>query len=273
MKNLINAPLAQPFGIGAVDCWSVSAGSEHFRTAAFFSNAPKDTLRAALERYHITTERIETAMSPLLLRVAGRYVLIDCGMGAEQMQDEHDPLIESLASIGVRPDMIDTIVLSHAHTDHMGGAFLFPKARVIMSRLEWEYWHNPQIPQEQRDRLRELYNRVDLVSADAPLFEGVTLLHMRGHTPGHVAVKIESRGEKLFYGGDTLAHPLHAEHLDWNIVSDVEAGLVRESRRALLEQAAREQWLLYMYHQPVPALFTVTHHGDAYQLAAAEDIR
>ena len=62
--------------------------------------------------------------------------------------DEGVPLVRNLAAVGVAPDEIDWVILTHLHFDHAGGATyrdeegrlrpMFPRARHIVQRIEWE---------------------------------------------------------------------------------------------------------------------------------------
>jgi glyoxylase-like metal-dependent hydrolase (beta-lactamase superfamily II) len=73
---------------------------------------------------------------------------------------------------------------------------------------------------------------------------------------------LTSRGESLLVVGDTIAHPIHLEHPEWNIVSDIDREQAIRTRFSLLEMVAREQMLVFVYHFPFPGLCRLAQQGD-----------
>jgi glyoxylase-like metal-dependent hydrolase (beta-lactamase superfamily II) len=251
-KDAINTYF--PFQIGAVECAAISAGIGYFRVQAFFADVPSDELNPILARHGIHTEKIATPFNCLLIRHNDTLMLIDTGT-------KSDTLVENLRQQGILPEDIEMVVLSHAHGDHMGGALddagkpTFPNARYIVSRIEWE---------EARSRLAAL--KPQCIEPETVLLDGISAISAPGHTAGQIAVKIESQGETLLYTSDVIAHPIHLEHYDWNIISDADRAEAIQSRKTLLTQAADENWWLFVYHFPFPGLVRIARDGDCWRI-------
>jgi glyoxylase-like metal-dependent hydrolase (beta-lactamase superfamily II) len=251
-KNTI--PTYFPFHVGPVECAAVSAGSGYFRVQAFFADVPPDELNPMLERHGIQTEKVSTPFNCLLIHHRETLMLIDTGTKAK-------PLVDSLHQQGIAPEKIGIVVLSHAHGDHMGGARdddgkpTFPNARYILSQKEWE---------SSRTQLAAL--NLQTIEPEMELLEGVHVLSAPGHTMGQIGVKIESQGETLLYTSDVIAHPIHLERPNWNIISDADRAEAIQTRETLLTQAADEGWWLFVYHFPFPGLCRIERDGDNWKM-------
>ncbi len=159
------------------------------------------------------------------------------------------------------------VINTHLHFDHAGGDTLrrgdgrivpaFPSARHVVQKVEWEFAHL----QNERVRASYLLANIDPVY-DADLFDfvegpveivpGVQLLPTPGHTPGHQSVRIESQGETALYLADLVPTAAHLP-LPWIMGYDVEPLTTLETKRKVLERAARERTLLIFEHDPETA--------------------
>ncbi len=247
------------FQLGALTCRAVSDGSALYAVSSFFCNAPKAALKAALSGYPLEDGKLRAPFNCLLVRTDAHTVLIDTGLGLRGAPGAgHLPA--NLHAAGVSPGDVDTVILSHAHRDHCGGLFdaagelVFPRASVVLTDAEWDVWRG-SLSGAAVDRLRP---HLDLIAADAEILPGITAIPAPGHTPGQIALLLESEGQRLIYTADTIAHPLHALHPDWNIIADADRALAVETRRALLRRAADEAIALYVYHFPLPGLCRLT---------------
>ena len=93
-----------------------------------------------------STRKADIAMTFWLLRdPTGHCVLVDAGFYREAFLRSWKPVgfvrpTEALERIGVRPDSVSDLVLTHVHWDHLDGADLFPNARVWIQRDEYEHY-------------------------------------------------------------------------------------------------------------------------------------
>jgi glyoxylase-like metal-dependent hydrolase (beta-lactamase superfamily II) len=111
-----------------------------------------------------------------------------------------------------------------------------------------------------------------LIEPGTELLPGIHTFAAPGHTPGQMALKIESQGETLVYTSDVIAHPLHVKHIGWNIVSDSDRALARQTRESLLLRAAAEGWWLFVYHFPFPGLCRVARQGNEWRITEQRSI-
>jgi glyoxylase-like metal-dependent hydrolase (beta-lactamase superfamily II) len=96
-----------------------------------------------------STRTLDIQMMVWLLKDAeGRNVLVDAGFYRDKffknwtVRDYRRPS-DAVAGVGVGPEDVSDLIITHAHWDHMDGADLFPKARVWIQREEYEYYHDP----------------------------------------------------------------------------------------------------------------------------------
>ncbi len=173
-------------------------------------------------------------------------------------------IVEQLASLGVRPEDITHLVITHAHFDHyMGTTFerngsyipRFPNARVFLGRPDWE---NPETQEALRDpnsidshtfAVLDRQGLLELVEGTRDLSPEVRIIAAPGESPGHQVVRVHSQGQTLYCLGDLFHHPVEIEHPTW-MVKWADAGSNLASRRKLIEAALQEHAILVAAHMP-----------------------
>lgn len=275
------------FNVGKFDCLAVSDGTFAYPHPGqvFFPNAPQDRLAEALQPYDIELATWTEYVSPypsLVVNTGQNLVLVDTGAG--DFAPTTGNLIANLRSVGVAPEAIDTVILTHGHVDHIGGNVdkegrpAFPNARYVMWQQEWEFWTSepdlsafkiaelrPVLLNFARRCLPPIEDRVDLVDSEKEIVPGIHALAGPGHTPGHMALSITSQDEHLIEFADTVLHPIHVEQPDWVSAVDLLPEETVITRRKLLGRAAVEQALVRMYHFPFPGLGYVVLEGDGWR--------
>jgi glyoxylase-like metal-dependent hydrolase (beta-lactamase superfamily II) len=173
-------------------------------------------------------------------------------------------LTSQLADIGVQPEMISHVIITHAHFDHYNGVTrpqdgqllpTFPNARHYLARPDWERaelqtaLHQADSPQSRT--LGILFERglLTLVDGNLDLGHGIEIVATPGESPGHQVARVRSAGQSLYCIGDLYHHPLEFEQVDWSVTwADLEAN--RASRQALIEAALAEEALIIATHIP-----------------------
>jgi glyoxylase-like metal-dependent hydrolase (beta-lactamase superfamily II) len=238
---------------------------------------------------HFVDERGRLRMSvhALVVDTPSRRILVDTCIGNDKQRtmpawsDMHGSFLADLAASGCLAESVDTVVCTHLHVDHVGwntmlvgGRWVptFPRARYLMGRTELEYWRSRQEHDDHRlafdDSVAPVLEAglVDLVGVEHQLCDEVSLVPTLGHTPGHVSVRVASRGEEALITGDFLHHPCQMAILDMRSTADHDAAQARRTRREVFARLAGTQTLLIGTHFATPSAGRVARDGDAYRL-------
>lgn len=278
------------FSVGSFECAVVSDGTYTYAHPAhgFAANAPHDLLAAALKLEGIDlaswTAYVSTYAS-LLIRTDRQLVLVDTGGGA--LAPTTGRLRQNLRTLGIEPAAIDVVILTHAHPDHIGGnldadgAPAFPRARYVLSRPEWRFWMEAcdltglhvddqmkaLLQMSAQRNLAGVMGQLDLIEPDAEIVPGITAIPAPGHTPGHIALAVESDGETFVDLVDTVLLPLHIAQPDWVSAVDWNAEQTVVTRRKLIGQCAAANQRVRVYHCPFPGLGRIALRHGGWQWA------
>ena len=178
---------------------------------------------------------------------AGRNILIDSGLPAMMPEDESEfengrDVIEQLASIGLKPDDIDTVISTHYDLDHAGRHASFTNAHYVVQRAHHlDAASNPRFAAN-RSQWDQPMERIQLVDGDTELLPGLELIETSGHVPGHqsVLVRLPKTGAVLLpIDAVPFAAGFTRDAQDDDSNADAEA--IRASTTKLLNLAEREQ--------------------------------
>jgi glyoxylase-like metal-dependent hydrolase (beta-lactamase superfamily II) len=253
--------------LGDIELVSLDAGQFPYDGGAMFGGVPKVIWATLLPVDD--QNRIILTLSPLLIRSNGRNFLVDVGYGSRHTKKDlkiwgFDPeitVVTALKDEGVAPSDIDTVILTHLHADHAAGSTsdgngglvpTFPNARYVASRTEWEAANDPDERSRAAYRVDDFVpleeaGVLDLVGDHADLGDGVSVARTGGHTEGHLAVYIESKGHKAVYPAD-LIPTRHHVRVPYIAGIDLVPLEVIESKKKLLETAVAEDWIVILDH-------------------------
>ena len=215
--------------------------------------------------------RIQLDTNCILVRTGDELVLIDTGNGPKMTTKEQtifglapsEGILHSLATHGVAPAEINTVLLTHLHMDHVGGAshveddepvISFPNARYVAQRREWEDAIHNYSHMRASYRLENLLpiqrsGRLELLDGDAEVAPGISVHVTGGHTPAHQCVFLRSRGETGVFLADVCPTPAHFRP-PYNMAYDLEPYVTMRVKGELLSRAAQEGWLCFFDHEP-----------------------
>jgi glyoxylase-like metal-dependent hydrolase (beta-lactamase superfamily II) len=262
------------FMLGAFECFALRDGFYRYHLEDMFSNVPKAQIETVLQQSGLTTDYVETPYTCLLIRTAAQWVLIDVGAGS--LASTTGQLVDNLQAVGVQPSDIDTIIITHAHPDHIGGNLdvqgnpRFPKARYFMSRREWNFWTKDAMGANfswfasfVRQQLEPVLNRIQWLDGNTEILDGLQVVEAPGHTPGQIALWLSSQGKRLLHVSDVVLHPLHLEHPDWLPVYDIMPDQAAATKHHLFNTAAETHTLVFAHHfPPFPNLGLIMKQGD-----------
>jgi glyoxylase-like metal-dependent hydrolase (beta-lactamase superfamily II) len=273
---------------GVVQIHSVEGNTQRLDGGSMFGNCP----RVVWERWSPPDEqhRITLACRSLLVvEDDGRKVLLETGIGAffppklrerYGVQEERHVLLDSLAALGIAPEAIDVIVLSHLHFDHAGGLLAvhdpanpeirlaFPNARYVVGREAFERAQTPH----SRDRasfiaglceLLEATGRLELVHGETSTTLGprYRMVYSHGHTPGLMLTRVETPIGAVTFLGD-LVPGTPWVHLPITMGYDRFPELLIDEKKALLQAIVAENGWAFYTHDPATAVSRIAVEAD-----------
>jgi glyoxylase-like metal-dependent hydrolase (beta-lactamase superfamily II) len=176
--------------------------------------------------------------------------------------DRSPGLVAGLAEIGVLPEDVTHVLLTHPHGDHIAGGTVerdgrrvarFPNARHLLGRADWDAVAGAEPGSDAAVHLGTLarLGRLEPADGDAEIWPGLMLVHAPGETPGHSIVRLRSEGETFYFLGDLFHHTCEVEHMDW-VSPGRDRAQMRASRERLIRDALASDALLVFSHGRFP---------------------
>jgi glyoxylase-like metal-dependent hydrolase (beta-lactamase superfamily II) len=222
-----------------------------------------------------------------VLQRKGLVVLIELGTGNGKTRphelywnNQNLPYLETLASLGIKPEDVDYALLSHLHQDHVGLATTwqddrwmptFPRAKYVINPQEWAYWNG--LPAD--DPLWHpciVDSVLPLVEAGCvqwgrpdELVAGIRIHDAAGHTPGNVLFEVE--GSPLWFIGDLLHHPSQIVHPEWPSSSFAfDKEMTTRQRKDYFKRFAAANAVLFAVHLGNPFRIKETSAGQYFAM-------
>ena len=222
--------------------------------------------------------RIRMRMNSLLIRSAGKLILVETGAGDKFDAKKREiyalgeasggpRLPEQLAARGVKPEQVDIVVNTHLHFDHCGwntrmiegnATPMFPNALYITHRNELEHARHAS----ERDRASYFPENFEpmaktgqwsLVERDQEIAPGVELIRVPGHNRDMMCVRLTGGGQTAMLLADLVPTTAHLP-LPWIMGFDLYPMETLENKRKWIPEIVRGEWLAIFGHDPdVPA--------------------
>jgi glyoxylase-like metal-dependent hydrolase (beta-lactamase superfamily II) len=275
-------PVLHQFSIGEARVTVLLDGHLPLGTQ-LFANFDADKANVALARglHQMTPAGLQIPVQGYLVERGSEKILIDAGT-ADLMGPNLGAMRTGLAAMGVNPSEISTILLTHMHPDHSGGLVaadgtaVFVNAELVLSQVEWEFWHDDAIMASVPESSRGFFqmarmtvapyqNRLRLIAGEASVLSGFTALPLPGHTPGHTGYMLDSGGQQLLFWGDIIhSTALQFAYPDWTIAFDTDPEQTAATRHQMLDRAATDGLLLTGSHIDFPGLGRVLRQTEGY---------
>ncbi|HVU20890.1 MAG TPA: MBL fold metallo-hydrolase [Rhizomicrobium sp.] len=224
----------------------------------------------------------------LLVDAPGMKLVVDTCIGNDKPrallrgQKLQTQFLQHIAEAGFAREKVDSVVCTHLHVDHVGwntmlqdGKWVptFPNARYLIGKTEYDHWNKEtegEQPQIMADSVQPIFDAglAQTVAMDHRVSPEVRLVPTPGHTPGHVSVMIESKGETAIITGDMIHHPCQFGRPDWLSMFDSDQSAANARRHTMFAEWADKPWLIIGTHFAAPTAGHLKRDGDTYRFDA-----
>ncbi len=266
-------PLAR-IAVGRFTVTALVDGYADMPFAYFPGRTSEEVEEAAGAAFAAKPGGIRFVFNQYLVDDGERLILIDTGPAGTL--GESGRLPGALEAIGVRPDGIGAVIVTHMHQDHMGGLVAggrrnFPDAEVYVDRRDVAYWTDPAKRAAAPDFLKNsfdisaemvrLYPKLQAIDGERQISRGVSVVDLTGHTPGHIGVRVEDGGRSLLMVSDMLFPVVHPSRADVGFLFEQDRAAAQAMRARFFPRAAEEGALLAATHMPFPGLGRIVSDG------------
>jgi glyoxylase-like metal-dependent hydrolase (beta-lactamase superfamily II) len=253
---------------GRFDIFSIVENSFKIDGGAMYGVVPKIIWQKFNRPDHNNLVKLDINL--LLIRTDGENILVDAGIGdalSERQKkmygvESSSALERELAKLDLVPEDIHLVLLTHLHADHAGGVIKldkdgqklprFPNARHVVQLKEWQ---EAMEPDERTSatyftsnlRILEQQELLELVDGEDEVSNGIRLVSTGGHTPGHQAVLIQDRDNKIVWPGDIIPSTYHLR-IPYVAAVDLFPRQTMEQKKRFLKMCSGDGWLLAFDH-------------------------
>ncbi|TDR80686.1 MBL fold metallo-hydrolase [Paludibacterium purpuratum] len=232
-------------------------------------------------------EQVILSVHTWVVEWAGKIFLIDTGIGngkerpfSQLFHRLQTPYLARLAAVGIEPEDVHHVLLTHLHADHVGwntrmvdGQWVptFPNAKYVMPQGDVDFYATPAADSRRMvfdDSVAPVIAARQAIYMDADggdYLERFRFHATPGHCAGHMAISFASRGEMALFTGDVVHTPIQVYRPEWNSVFCAEQEQARASRRWLLDFAAEQDATLFTAHFPDTSAGRVSRQGHGFQ--------
>jgi glyoxylase-like metal-dependent hydrolase (beta-lactamase superfamily II) len=224
-----------------------------------------------------------------VLRSKGRTAMIDTCIGNDRKREfdvfcnMQNTFLEDLRTAGFPAEQVTDVLCTHLHFDHVGwntrladGKWVptFPQARYLFGRREFQHWTHLRDTggYHHMDHLQDSIDPIlaagleEFIDADFRLTDEVSLIATPGHTPGHVSVLIESRGERAVITGDLMHSPVQIAIPATEARFDMDKPQAARTRCDFVQRFSGTGTLIIGSHFPEPTAGLIVADGTAWRL-------
>ncbi|MGR9469075.1 MBL fold metallo-hydrolase [Rhizobium leguminosarum] len=279
-QEAAKAPVAMnPFAqirIGRFTVTALTDGYADMPYDYFPGRSAPEVERAASAQFTARPSGVRFLFNQYLVEDGERRILIDAGAAGSIGQTGQLP--QALAALGLKPDKIDAVIVTHMHQDHMGGLVLggknnYPGAELYIDRRDIAHWTDPakrngapeylQTSFRMAEEVVRLYPRLQAIDGEREIMRGVSIVDLTGHTPGHIGVRVEDGGKSMIMVSDMIFPVVHPAATDVFFLFEQDRAAAKAMRDRFFPRAASEGALIAATHMPFPGLGrVVADHGE-----------
>src|SRR5712664_185618 len=186
-------------------------------------NGTKATMDGVVKALHEDSHMLDVADTGFLVNTGKQLILVDVGAGTWWGGGAFGRLAGSLRSAGYTPEEVDIVLVTHLHSDHVGGLTtqdgkrVFPHADVYVAKADSDFWLSPEIAAKAPKDAQPFFQSAQAIAApyikagkwhtfsdSDQIVDGMELVPLPGHTPGHTGYEFSSRGRKALFWGDIV---------------------------------------------------------------------
>ncbi|AQY51367.1 metallo-beta-lactamase family protein [Listeria weihenstephanensis FSL R9-0317] len=249
--------------VGEIEIHWLRGGVTHFDGGAMFGVVPK----ALWSKKYQPNEKnqIRCVTDPMYFHYQGKHYLIDAGLGNGRLTEKQKRnfgvtgesfMIEDLATLGVKPEDIDVILMTHLHFDHVvgltnaAGESIFSNAIIYTTATEWDEMQHPNIRSKATywpENWPGIASQIKTYEQELLLNEAITLRKTGGHSLGHAVIEINSGGQSAIHMADIFPTHAHKNVLWVTAYDDYPMDSIFAKERLIKEIDGKKKWLLF-YH-------------------------
>lgn len=246
----------------------LSGGVTNLDGGAMFGVVPKPLWE---KRYSVNDKnQIELRTDPILIQLDGKNILVESGIGKGKLTDkqkrnygvlEESFIEEDLLVLGLKPEDIDYVLMTHLHFDHACGltklegkdyVSVFPNAKIIVSSVEWKEMQEPNI----RSINTYWQENWKAIASQVETFEKIwelgpiKLIHTGGHSDGHSILVMEDNDETIIHMADLLPTHAHQPALWVMAYDDYPMNSIKAKQEWIPYGIQKNAWFIF-YHDSV----------------------
>ena len=190
-------------------------------------------------------------------------------------------ILDALDELGLAPDNITDIFITHLHPDHIGGCIdedgsaVFKNANFKILEEEYSFWTSKEFGSDEingRDwsslakNVVSTYDaQLEVLTSNKDIISGVSTVPLPGHTPGHAGFRVDDGNQSMFHMGDILHVPnLQLKDPNISTLFDVDPESALNSRKYALDMASSDKLLCTSGHMVEPKFIHLEKRGSSY---------
>jgi glyoxylase-like metal-dependent hydrolase (beta-lactamase superfamily II) len=251
-------------------------------------NGTKPAMDGVAQALHEDPHMLDVIDTGFLVNTGKQLILVDAGAGGWWGGGALGRLAGSLHSAGYTPEEVDIVLVTHLHSDHVGGLTtqdgkrVFPNADVYVAKTESDFWLSAEIAAKAPKDAQPFFQSAQAIASPyieagkwhtfsraERIIDGMQLVPLPGHTPGHTGYEFSSKGQRILFWGDIVhAQRVQLQHPEVTVVFDIDPTAAAATRNQLLDKLANEDVLIAVPHSSFfPPLGRLCKEGSVYRWA------